>query len=86
MAESREDVERALAELGWEVRTDNPGALMGGYGKYRLMVSFQDGEPTSVTISYVGKGGEILSRSWPGVKRLPSPKSVVRRLRTGSKE
>ncbi len=80
MAESREDVERALTELGWEVRTDDSGAIMGGYGKHHVMVSFQDGEPTSVTISYVGKGGEILSRGWPGTERLPAPRSVVRML------
>jgi hypothetical protein len=86
VAESREDVERALAELGWEVSTDGSGAVMGGHGKYHLMVGFQDGEPVSVTISYVGAGGEILSRAWPGTKRLPAPRSVVRRLRTGSKE
>ena len=41
--ESREDIERALAELGWEVRTDDEdsGAVMGGHGKYHLMVSFE---------------------------------------------
>jgi len=80
MADSREDVERALAELGWEVRTDDSGAIMGGYGKYHLMVGFQDGEPVSVTISYVGKGGGILSRAWPGVEHLPAPQKVVRAL------
>lgn len=80
MAESREDVERALAELGWEVRTDDPDAVMGGHGKYHLMVSFEGGEPTSVIISYVGKGGGMLSRGWPGVERLPTPRSVVRAL------
>lgn len=42
------------------------------------MVSFQDGEPVSVIISYVGKGGEIPSRGWPGLERLPNPQSVVR--------
>lgn len=78
--ESREDVERALAELGWEVQTDDEGSgdVIGGHGKHHLMVGFQDGEPVSVTISYVGKGGEILSRVWPGVERLPTPQSVVR--------
>lgn len=80
MAESREDIERALADLGWEVRTDDSGAIMGGYGKHYVMVSFQDGEPTAVTISFVGKGGEILSRAWSGVERLPTPRNVVRVL------
>ena len=81
MAERRENVERALAELGWEVRTDDPDVVIGSHDKHHLMVGFRDGEPISVTISYVGKGGEILSRAWPGVERLPTPKSVVRRLK-----
>ena len=78
--ESREDIERALAGLGWEVRTDDEGsgAVMGAHGKYHLMVSFEGEKPTSVLISYVGKGGEILSRNWPGTERLPTPQSVVR--------
>lgn len=82
MAENREDVERALAELGWEVRTEDerPDVVMAGHGKYHLMVSFEAGEPTSVIVSYVGKGGEILSRAWSGVERLPTPKNVVRVL------
>lgn len=80
--ESRDDIKRALADLGWEVRTDEESseAVMGGYGKYHLMVSFEGGEPTSVIISYVGKGGEILSRKWSGVERLPTPQRVVRAL------
>lgn len=79
--ESRGDVKRALADLGWEVRTDDdPGAVVGGHGKYHLMVSFEGGEPTSVTISYVAKGGGILSKRWAGVGRLPSPRRVVRAL------
>ena len=82
MAESRKDVERALAELGWEVRTEDerPDAVMAGHGKYHLMVSFEAGEPTSVIVSYVGKGGGILSMKWSGVGRLPTPRSVVRVL------
>lgn len=80
MAESRENVELALAELGWEVRTNDSGAVMGGYGKYHLMISFEGGEPVSVIISYVGKGGEILSTKWSGVERLPTPQRVVRAL------
>ena len=78
--ESREDIKRALTGLGWEVRTDDEGsgAVMGAHGKYHLMVSFEGEKPTSVLISYVGKGGEILSRNWSGTQRLPTPRSVVR--------
>ena len=78
--ESKEDIKRALAGLGWEVRTDDEGSgtVMGGHGKYHLMVSFEGEKPTSVLISYVGRGGEILSRKWPGTERLPTPQSVVR--------
>jgi hypothetical protein len=77
--ESREDVERALAALGWEVRTDDEGsgAVLGADDKYHLMVSFEGEKPTSVLISYVGRGGEILSRTWPGTEHLPTPQSVV---------
>ena len=76
--ESREHIERALTELGWEVHsTGEEGVIVGGYGKYHLMVSFEQGEPSSVLISYVGKGGEILSRKWPGAERLPTPEKVV---------
>ena len=42
------------------------------------MVSFEDEKPTSVLISYVGRGGEMLSRKWPGTDRLPTPRSVIR--------
>ncbi|MBA2533668.1 MAG: hypothetical protein H0V21_01500 [Rubrobacter sp.] len=88
MAESREDVGRALAELGWEVSTEDgrPEAVVGAHGKYHLMVSFDAGEPTSVLVSYVGKGGEILSMKWSGLERLPTPQSVVRRLDTEREE
>jgi hypothetical protein len=77
--ENREEIERALADLGWEVRTDDesPDAAIGSYGKHRLMVNFEGGEPTSLIISYVGRGGEILSRKWPGTERLPTPEKVV---------
>lgn len=44
------------------------------------MVSFGDDGPTSVIISYVGGGGGLLSRAWPGVGRLPTPRNVVRAL------
>jgi hypothetical protein len=77
---SRENIRRALAGLGWEVRADDEdsGAVMGAHGKYHLMVSFEGDEPTSVLISYVGRGGEILSRTWPGTEHLPTPRSIVR--------
>lgn len=73
---------RALADLGWEVRMGDEasGAIVGGYGKYYLMVSFEDGKPTSVIISHVARGGGILSKRWAGVGRLPSPRSAVRSL------
>jgi poly(3-hydroxybutyrate) depolymerase len=82
MAESREDIKRALAGLGWGPQAENerPDAVMASHGKYHLMVSFDAGVPTSVIVSYVGKGGEILSMKWSGVEHLPSPRSVVRRL------
>ncbi len=82
MAESRNDVKRALADLGWEVQTEDErlDAVMADHGKYHLMVSFDAGEPTSVIVSYVGKGGGILSAKWAGVERLPTPKSVVKVL------
>ena len=85
--ESREDIERVLADLGWEVRTDDEGsgAVMGAHGKYHMMVSFEGDEPTSVLISYVGRGGEILSTRWPGADHLPAPQSVVRALSKGSR-
>jgi len=73
---------------GWEVRTDeeSSNAVMGAHGKYHLMVSFAADEPTSVLVSYVGRGGEILSRKWPGTEHLPTPRSVVRGLSKGSRE
>lgn len=77
--ENREDIKRALADLGWGVQTEDEGsdAVVGGHGKHRLMVNFEDGEPTSLIISYVGRGGEILSRKWPGAERLPTPQKVA---------
>jgi len=82
LAESREDIKRALAGMGWEVGADDEGSgeVVAGHGKHHLLVGFRDEEPVSVTISYVGRGGEILSRAWPGVERLPTPRSVVRRF------
>lgn len=81
--ESREDVERTLADLGWEVLQtgdEASGAVVGGHGKYHLMVSFEGGEPTSVIISHVARGGGILSKRWAGAGCLPSPRKVVRAL------
>jgi hypothetical protein len=86
--ESREDIRRVLAGMGWEVRTDDEdsGAVMGAHGKHHLMVNFEGDEPTSVLISYVGRGGEILSTKWPGTEHLPTPRSVVRGLSKGSRD
>lgn len=86
--ESRKDVERTLADLGWEVQAEEEGsgAVTGSYGKYHLMVSFEDEEPTSVVVSYVGRGGGILSSKWQGAERLPSPRSVVRALEKEGKK
>ena len=83
--ESEAGVRRALADLGWEVRGEGerPDVVVGGYGKYHVMVSFGDGKPTSLIISYVGRGGGMLSRKWPGVGRLPAPEKVVRALSRG---
>lgn len=80
--ESRAEVRGALARLGWEVRAGDAssGSVIGGHGKYYLMVSFGDDGPTSVIISYVGGGGGLLSRGWPGLERLPTPRKVVRTL------
>jgi hypothetical protein len=85
--ESKEDIGRALSDLGWEIQTDEQGsgAIMGAHGKYNLMVSFEGDEPTSILVSYVGRGGEILSRRWPGTEHLPTPRSVVRGLSKGSR-
>ena len=80
--ESRAEVRGALARLGWEVRAGDASSsvVVGGHGKYYLMVSFGDDGPTSVIISYVAGGGGLLSRGWPGVERLPTPQKVVRTL------
>jgi hypothetical protein len=78
-----DDVRGALARLGWELREDDAsssGVVIGGHGKYYLMVSFGEDGPTSVIISYVGGGGGLLSRGWPGVDRLPTPRNVVKAL------
>lgn len=79
--DSREGVGRALAGLGWEVRTSGEsGAVIGAHDKHYIMVNFEGGEPTSVIISYVGKGGGILSSKWEGAARLPAPRQAVRAL------
>ena len=79
--ESKENVQQALADLGWEARTvPRRPEVVGSYGKYHLIVSFESTTPTSVIISYVGRGGQLLSRKWPGIERLPTPQKVVRAL------
>jgi len=82
LEESRAEVRGAFARLGWEVRAEDAssGSVIGGHGKYYLMVSFGDDGPTSVIISYVGGGGGLLSRGWPGLERLLTPPKVIRAL------
>jgi hypothetical protein len=46
--------------------------------RYENRSSFEGEKPASVLISYVGRGGEILSRNWPGTECLLTPQSVVR--------
>lgn len=77
---SKKDIERALANLGWELQADKyaSSTVIASYGKHYLIVNFEAAKPTSMIISYVGKGGGILSRKWPGIERLPTPQKVVR--------
>ncbi len=70
---------RALTRLGWEVRK-TPSAVIGSHGKHYVMVSFEGGKPSSIIISYVGKGGGLLSSKWRGSERLPTPRKVVEAL------
>lgn len=78
---TKEDIKLRLADLGWEVRVAETGAVVGGNGKSRVMVSFDgSGEPSSVIIAHVGRGGEILSGKWRGLRGLPSPERAARTL------
>ncbi len=79
---NREDVQQALTDLGWETKTDpdHLGTVIGSHGKYHIVVSFKEADPTSVIISYVGRGGGMLSRKWPGKERLPTPRRVIQAL------
>ncbi|CAN5656005.1 MAG: hypothetical protein M3494_11230, partial [Actinomycetota bacterium] len=78
---TKEDIKRRLADIGWEVRVADAGAVVGGSGKCRVMVSFDRlGEPTSVIIAHVGRGGGILSGKWRGLRNLPSPERAARTL------
>lgn len=81
-ASAKEDIKLRLAELGWEVRVaTTSGAVVGRCGKDRVMVSFgEGGEPMSVIIAHVGRGGGILSGKWRGLRGLPTPESAARRL------
>jgi hypothetical protein len=72
-------VRRTLADLGWEMR-EEAESVIGSHGKHYVMVSFEDGKPSSVIISYVGKGGGLLSGKWRGSERLPTPRKVVKAL------
>jgi hypothetical protein len=84
--QSRRGIRRALEYAGWEVRwsaptEDDPEAIVGGYGPYRLVVRFDAdrGEPTSVLTHRAGSQG-VFTERWRGVDLLPTPEEVVRRL------
>ncbi len=83
---SKREIRRALEYAGWEVRWsastgDDPEAIVGGYGPYRLVVRFDPdrGEPTSVLTHRAGSQG-IFAERWKGADLLPAPEDVVRRL------
>ena len=84
--QSKREIRRALEYAGWEVRWsastgDDPEAIVGGYGPYRLVVRFDPdtGTPKSVVTHRVGDQGMFV-QGWRGVERLPTPGEVVRRL------
>jgi hypothetical protein len=84
--QSKRGIRRALEYAGWEVRwsartEDDPEAIVGGYGPYRLVVRFDAdrGEPTSVLTHRAGSQG-VFTERWRGVDLLPTPEEVVRRL------
>ncbi len=84
--QSKRAIRRALEYAGWEVRWsastgDDPEAIVGGYGPYRLVVRFDAdrGEPTSVLTHRAGSQG-VFTERWRGVELLPAPEEVVRRL------
>jgi hypothetical protein len=84
--QSKRGIRRALEYAGWEVRWpsptgDDPEAIVGGYGPYRLVVRFDAdrGEPTSVLTHRTGSQG-VFTERWRGVELLPTPEEVVRRL------
>ena len=84
--QSKRGIRRALEYAGWEVRwsaptEDDPEAIVGGYGPYRLVVRFDAdrGEPTSVLTHRAGSQG-VFTERWRDVELLPTPEEVVRRL------
>ena len=79
---TKDEIKRHLTDLGWDIRAAAAsGAVVGGSGKCRVMVSFDGlGEPTSVIIAHVGRGGGILSGKWRGLRNLPSPERAARTL------
>ncbi len=84
--QSKRGIRRALEYAGWEVRwpsptEDDPEAIVGGYGPYRLAVPFDAGrgESTSVLTHRAGSPG-VFTERWRGVDLLPTPEEVVRRL------
>lgn len=59
---------------------EESGAVIGAHDKHYIMINFEGEKPSSVIISYVGKGGGILSSKWEGAMRLPAPRQAVRAL------
>ena len=83
---SRRRIARELERLGWEVRwgafvAAHSGAIVGGYGPYRLSVQFDGdtGSPTSVISHRAGEEG-VFAERWRGTEGLPTPEETVRRL------
>ena len=84
--QSKRGIRRALEYAGWEARwsaptEDDPEAIVGGYGPYRLAVRFDAGrgESTSVLTHRAGSSG-VFTERWRGVDLLLTPEEVVRRL------
>lgn len=57
------------------------GAVVGGYGPYRLSAQFDPdtGSPTSL-ISHRAREEGVFAQRWQGTERLPTPEETVRRL------
>lgn len=86
--ESKRGIRRALEYAGWEIRWsastgDDPEAIVGAYGPYRLVVRFDAdrGEPTSALTHRAGSQGVFTERRRGG-ELPPAPEEVVQ-LRAG---